>query len=125
MADHIGQQLDVYRLTHLVGHGGFADVYLGEHIYLGTRAAIKVLHIRLANEDFEKFRTEAKTIAHLEHPHIVRVLDFNIVGNTPFLVLEYAPKGTLRDRHSRGSRVSLTDIVSYVKQVAAALQFAL
>ena len=39
-----GQQLGNYRLIHLLGQGGFADVYLGEHIYLDTPAAIKVLH---------------------------------------------------------------------------------
>lgn len=43
MADRIGQQLGNYRLKSLLGHGGFAEVYLGEHIFLKTQAAIKVL----------------------------------------------------------------------------------
>ncbi len=43
MSDRIGQQLANYRLISLLGQGGFADVYLGEHIYLNTLAAIKVL----------------------------------------------------------------------------------
>ena len=59
MALQIGQQLGNYRLVSLLGHGGFADVYLGEHIHLKTRAAIKVLHTQLASEDVEKFRNEA------------------------------------------------------------------
>ena len=43
MADLIGQQLGRYHLVRLIGQGGFADVYLGEHIHLNTQAAIKVL----------------------------------------------------------------------------------
>ncbi len=75
MADLVGQQLGNYQLIRLLGEGGFAEVYLGEHIHLGTQAAIKVLHTQLADDDIDKFRTEARTIARLVHPHIVRVLD--------------------------------------------------
>src|SRR6266446_8425610 len=99
MDDRIGQQLGNYRLLRLLGQGGFAEVYLGEHIYLDTAAAIKVLHTQLDSDDVEHFRTEARTIARLMHPHIVRVLDFGLEGLTPFLVMDYAPNGTLRQRH--------------------------
>ena len=47
MSDRIGQQLGNYQLLRLLGEGGFAQVYLGEHIHLGTEAAIKVLHMQL------------------------------------------------------------------------------
>ncbi len=65
---------------------------------------------------------EAKTIAHLVHSHIVRVLDFGVEDNTPFLAMDYAPNGTLRQRHPRGTYLPLTTIVPYVEQVAEALQ---
>ncbi|GAC1389858.1 MAG: hypothetical protein NVS4B11_22040 [Ktedonobacteraceae bacterium] len=65
MADWVGRQLGNYQLTRLLGKGGFAEVYLGEHIHLGTQAAIKVLHTQLGGEDIDKFRTEARTIARL------------------------------------------------------------
>ena len=42
MADRTGQRLGNYRLTQLLGRGGFAEVYLGEHVRLGTLAAVKV-----------------------------------------------------------------------------------
>src|SRR5437660_708206 len=124
MTHHIGQQLGNYRLTRLLGKGGFAQVYLGEHLHLGTQAAIKVLQTQLTNNDVEAFRTEARTIAHLVHPHIVRVLEFGVEGKTPYLVMDYAPRGTLRQRHPRGVPLPLGLIVSYVKQVADALQYA-
>ncbi len=124
MADRIGQKLGNYRLVRLLGQGGFAEVYLGEHIYLETPAAIKVLHAQLADDDVGQFRTEARMIARLVHPHIVRVLEFGVEGSTPFLVIDYAPNGTLRTRYTRGSVLPLPTIVSYVEQLADALQYA-
>ncbi len=125
MADRIGQQLGNYRVLSFIGHGGFADVYLGEHIYLKTQVAIKLLQSKVATpDDLDNFLKEAQTIAHLIHPNIVRVTDFGVDNETPFLVMDYAANGTLRQRHPRGSILPLPTIVSYVKQVAAALQHA-
>jgi serine/threonine protein kinase len=124
MANRIGQQLGNYRLTRLLGAGGFAEVYLAEHIHLDTLAAIKVLHSQLTSEDVEQFRAEARTLARLVHPQIVRLLDFGIEGNTPYLVMDYAPSGTFRQRHPRGAALPLSTIVPYVSQVAEALQYA-
>ncbi len=77
MTDRVGQRLGNYRLTRLLGRGGFAEVYLGEHLRLHTQAAVKVLYTRLATPaEVEGFEKEAQTIAHLKHPHIVCVLDF-------------------------------------------------
>src|SRR5256712_13576420 len=95
----LGRQIGNYRLLRLLGQGGFADVYLGEHLYLKTQAAIKVLHTQITHDNMESFITEAQTIARLRHPHIIRVLDFGVQDNTPFLVMDYAPNGTLRQLH--------------------------
>ncbi len=122
--NRVGQQLGNYRLISILGEGRFAEVYLGEHILLGTQAAVKVLHTQLTNEHIEAFRIEARTIAHLVHPHIVRVLEFGVEGRTPFLVIDYAPKGTLRQLHPKGTALAIATIVTYVKQVADALQYA-
>lgn len=119
-----GYQLGNYRLTRLLGHGGYANVYLGEHIYLNTLAAIKVLQVQLGDGEQEQFLNEARMIAHLVHPHIIRVLDFGIQGTTPFIVMDYAPNGTLRQRHPNGTRLPLSTIVTYVRQIASALQYA-
>ncbi len=124
MADRVGQQLGNYRLIRLLGHGGFAEVYLGEHIYLKSQAAIKVLYTQLTKEDLDRFLTEGRTLVQLVHPHIVRILEFGLEGETPFLVMDYAPNGSLRQLHPKGSVLPLTTIVDYVKQVADALQYA-
>src|SRR5207253_2695776 len=111
MADRVGHQLGNYRLLRLLGEGGFAEVYLGEHIHLGTQAAIKILHTQLSSESVDEFRNEARTIARLVHPNIVRVLEFGIEGKTPFLVMDFASNGTLRQRHPKGTILPLTSVV--------------
>src|SRR5258707_6013481 len=119
-----GQHIGNYRLVQLLGRGGFAEVYLAEHIHLNTQAAVKLLNTHLANEGIEGFRNEARMIAGLVHPHIVRVLDFGVENSVPYLVMDYAPNGTLRQRHAKGSRLPLQLVVSYVQQIAGALQYA-
>ncbi len=113
-----------YQLGVRLGTGGFADVYIGEHIHLKTQCAVKVLHTLLSGEDIEKFRDEARLVAHLEHPNILKVRDFDLEDSTPFLVMDYAPHGSLRQRHLRGERLPLSTLVSYVQQIADALQYA-
>jgi len=87
MADRSGQQLGNYHLLRLLGRGGFAEVYLGQHIYLHSLAALKILQIDLNDQDVERFVKEARTLASLTHPHIIRVLDFAVEHGTPFLVM--------------------------------------
>lgn len=122
--DLIGQQFGNYRLVSLLGQGGFADVYLGEHVHLRTQAAIKLLRTRLTNDEREKFLTEARIIAHLEHPNIIRVWDFGVENGLPYLVMARAFNGTLRQRYPKGSRLAPEEIIPYVKQVADALHYA-
>ncbi|EFH79868.1 serine/threonine-protein kinase [Ktedonobacter racemifer] len=119
-----GQRLGNYRLERLLGRGGFAEVYLGRHIHLQRPAAIKILQAHLSEREIDGFRQEAQIIAMLEHPHIVRIHDFDVQDGVPFLVMEYLPNGTMRQRHAKGERVPLPSVVSYVRQVADALQFA-
>src|SRR6266566_5103595 len=124
MRDYVGQQLGNYQLLQLLGQGHWGSVYLGEHLHLRTQAAIKVLHGPWSDSEVEGFLSEARTLARLRHPHIVRVLDFGVQEGTPFLVMEYAAGGTLRQLHPKGTRLPLQIVVSYVKQVASALQYA-
>lgn len=124
MADRVGKHLGKYRLLRLLGRGGFAEVYLGEHLQLHMQAAVKVLDTNLESGDLEDFLREARTIAQLKHPHIVRVLDFGAEEDTPFLILDYAPNGSLRQRHPKGMQLPLELITRYTRQIADALQHA-
>jgi serine/threonine protein kinase len=113
-----------YRLLRLLGRGGQALVYLGEHRYLKRFAAIKVLRTLLDEQKEQQFSTEARLLANLSHPHIVRVLEFGIEQGTPFLVMDYAPQGSLLTLFPRGSRLTLTQVVDYTTQIASALHYA-
>jgi predicted ATPase/serine/threonine protein kinase/DNA-binding CsgD family transcriptional regulator len=124
MIDPVGQSFGNYRLVRLIGRGAFADVYLAEHRYLEITATIKILRVHLEQDAHAQFLHEARTIAHLQHLHIVHVLDFGFQDQTPYLVMEYASHGSLRTFHPPGSRLPLETIVSYVQQVASALQHA-
>src|SRR6266702_8040960 len=124
MVDLIGQQVGNYKIIRRLGEGGFAEVYLGEHIYLKSLAAIKILSVQFGDSEKASFLAEARTLVNLKHPHIVQVLDYGIEGRTPFLVMEYAPLGTLRQLHPKDTRLSPATIVTYVKQIASALQYA-
>ena len=123
--DQVGQRFGDYWLRRRLGGGGFGDVYLGEHVQTKSLAAVKVLHIRLTrSEDLRAFINEVRTFR-LQHPHIVRVLDVGIASDeTPFLVMAYAPNGTLRDQHPKGTRLLLSTVLAYVVPLASALQYA-
>ena len=123
MTKHLGQRLGNYRLMQLLGQGGFAEVYLGEHVFLGTYAAIKLLQVHLDDEEMESFLREARTLAGLTHPNILRIIEFGVENNIPYLVMDYASNGTLRQRHPRGSILPISLVLFYIKQIASALQY--
>lgn len=124
MVNRVGQQFGNYHILRLLGRGGFAEVYLGEHRYLKSYAALKMLRASLTDKQASMFLSEAQTLVRLRHSNIVRVLEFAVEQGTAVLVMDYAPRGTLRSLHSHGSRLSLATTVLYVKQIAAALQYA-
>ena len=124
MADRIGQHFGDYRLVRLIGQGDFGEVYLGEHLRHSGQAAIKVLHTRLRDVDALHFLSEECRIYNLQHPNMVRLLDYDFKDDIPFLIMDYLPEGTLRKRYPEGTCLPLADILSYVKQVADVLQYA-
>src|SRR5689334_15353041 len=124
MTDRVGQQLGNYQLVRLLGRGAQAEVYLGEHRYLHSHAALKVLYASLDDIHAEQFLAEAQTLARLVHPSIVRVLEFTVEQGTPVLIMDYAHEGTMRERYPLGARVPLATVVSAVSQVASALHYA-
>lgn len=124
MDERIGQQLGNYRLISFLGQGAFAKVYLAEHVLLRNKVAIKLLHTHLDTDSSEQFVSEARIIASLTHANIVRVFDFNVENGVPYIVEDYAPNGTIRQKHPKGTRIPLAAVIKYTEQVANALQYA-
>lgn len=122
MMDVPRRQLGNYHLIREIGHGGFATVYLAKHLHLKHYAAVKVL--TSLNTEIEVFRREAQTIMDLSHQNIVRVFDFGIEGGTAFIVMDYAPYGSLRLQYPRYTVVPIEVVLSYARQIASALHFA-
>jgi len=113
-----------YHLLRQLGSGGSAHVYLAEHIYLKSLMALKLLTLSSAHhEEVQHFQLEARILAHLRHQHIVRALDFGWERGVPFLVMEYAPGGTLQLAFPLGKALPISSILPAVLQVASALQF--
>jgi serine/threonine protein kinase len=96
---------------------------LGEHLHLNFPVAIKILSEHFTQNEMKKFLVHGSTLAQLKHPHIVQVIESGLHDTTPFLVMDYAPNGNLRERHPKGTRVPLETVVSYVQQIAGALDY--
>ncbi len=125
MGDRSGEQFGNHRLIRLLGQGGFANVYLGEHVLMGTQAAVKVLDdpgVTMADKD--DFLQEARFISRLNSPNIVRFFEFGKRASDDilYLVMEYMPRGNIRQLHPEGSIISFPIVISYIKQLASALQ---
>jgi tetratricopeptide (TPR) repeat protein len=109
-----------------IGRGGMGQIYLAEDRELGRKVAIKILDDRFAgNEQLrERFKREALTAARLSgHPHVVTIFDVGESQGRPFIVMEYLPGGTLRDRTRQGP-VEPADALSWLGQAAEALDAA-
>jgi serine/threonine protein kinase len=120
-ATHLGQQFGSYRIESPLGRGAFAAVFLGRHLYLDTNAAIKILHRQFVGFERQLFSSEARMAARLVHPYIVRVLEYGVQFDRPYLVMDYAPGGSLGQ--FRGTRLPLTLVVHYAKQIASGLDY--
>src|ERR1700749_1414686 len=105
ISDSIGRVLGKrYRLLSALGTRASAHVYLAEDVSLQRHVAVKVLQPGLATDEafLKGFRAEARSVASLNHPHVLRVFDWGEDTDGPYLVLEYLGGGSQRgllDRH--------------------------
>ena len=114
-----------YRLDKLIGEGGFASVFLATDLELGRQVAIKVLEPNWIKDKelLTRFRTEARAIAALDHPNILKIYDLGVVKGAPYLVMPYISGGTLATRMKQGP-LTLDEIGFYLDQIGAALDYA-
>jgi len=128
--DLTGRTLGKYRLTEKLGQGGMAQVYRAYQADLDRYVAIKVLHPHLTgDEEFAtRFRREARVVAALEHPNILRVYDVGTENGLAFLVMEYLQgtslKAEWRDLDCRRERMELSRVGQIVAALADALDYA-
>lgn len=123
MNGDIIKQVGHYKLLRQVGQGGFSNVYLGEHIHLGTQVAIKILKRPMVQRWRWQFRREARIAASLQHPHISPVLDFGIWKGAPYLVMPMAGGGSLREEYGDGTAPGFETMLAYLEQIASALEY--
>ncbi len=112
-----------YELIRFIGRGGSANVYLARHVHLRTLHAIKFLKTPLARKGQRKFLEEARLVATLENEYIVRIQDYGVYKGIPYIVMSYAPHGSLRDQYARGTQLSFEMILNYLEQIAEALDY--
>src|SRR5687768_675064 len=98
-----------------------ASVWLAHDQRLDRPVAVKVMADTLAGDErwLERFRREAHAAARLSHPHIVKVFDYGMEDERPYLVMQYLPGGTLADRIASGERV---DVPGLARDLLEALQ---
>jgi serine/threonine protein kinase len=124
-----GRKFGNYRIEKEIARGGFGSVYLTQHEYLTERrAVIKLLQGVYLSEPQERegFIREAQILERLKHPHILPIYDVGIENEQPYIIAEYAPNGTLRERIARqnGNPLSLETTLAILSQIAAGLQHA-
>src|SRR5581483_1924018 len=122
-----GFRLGPYKVLSQLGRGGMAQVYLGEHVRMHRKVALKVLAPRYALDPavVEQFYREGRAVAAVDHPNIVRAYDIGRDKNTHFLVLEYIEGQTLAERLARaGGWLPVAEACGYAMQAAAGLQHA-
>ena len=116
---------DRYAIERELGQGGMATVYLAQDLRHDRQVAIKVLRADLAAViGAERFLREIKTIAHLQHPHIVGLIDSGEVGGTAYYVMPFVEGESLRDRLRREKQLPVGDTVRLATEVASALDYA-
>lgn len=118
-----------YRLISELASGAFGRVYLAQHALLTNRlAAIKLMHIsHLGNaEELIRFLVEPQFLETLKHPYVLPVIDAGIYEGLPYLVTQYAAKGSLRDLLKRQPTIPLPTVeaITILSQIGQALQYA-
>ena len=123
--DELGRRLPELESFELIGPGGMGAVYKARHRKLDRSVAVKVLHTHLQEDPSfaERFVREARMLARLDHPNIVRVYDFGHRDGINYLVMELVEGVTLRQTMAGGG-LSPAEALAMVPRICEALQYA-
>jgi serine/threonine protein kinase len=114
-----------YRLINSIGEGGLGEVFVAEDTKFvpPRRVAVKVLHSKFLHdpEMVAQLRQEAGVMAQFAHPHILRILDFDVTLDHAYIVSEYAPNGSLKDKIKAGTTEEPQVAARYLEKIAEAL----
>ncbi len=126
--DLTGQHFGGYKLEELVGTGGMASIYKGFDETLSRWVAIKVVPVQAVDGTEEvllaRFRQEARAIAALRHRNILTIYSYGEEAGWAYIVMEYVPGGSLKDRLESGQPFTWEQALSVVIPVSQALAFA-
>ncbi|MGZ4315683.1 MAG: protein kinase domain-containing protein [Gaiellaceae bacterium] len=123
----VGERIaDRYELEEVVGHGGMSTVYKAHDSLLERNVALKVLHQQYnEDEDFvERFKHEARSVAQLQHPNIVTVIDRGEEDGRQYIVFEFIDGENLKELVVRKGRLDLRDALEIANEIAHGLAFA-
>lgn len=128
MTDLTGHTIGRYQILEPLGSGGMAIVYKAYDTRLDTEVAVKVIRTEniqpiVLERSLKRFEREAKSLARLTHPNIVKVTDYGEYQGKPFLVMEYLPGGMLKERLQLGT-FSWQDSVRLLLPITHALEYA-
>ncbi len=114
---------DRFQLIRELGHGAMGSVWLAHHLTLEVRCAVKFIAGEFVSDPKYRaqFHLEAHTVAKVQSPHVVRVLDHDICGDAPYIALEYLDGEDLRARLLRERRLSPLATHKVVSQIARGL----
>jgi len=116
---------DRYRIERELGQGGMATVYLAQDLKHDRKVAVKVLRPELAAViGAERFLSEIKTTANLQHPHILPLHDSGQADSFLFYVMPFVEGESLRDRLTREKQLPIKDAIRIATEVAGALDYA-
>ena len=127
MATIIGQSLGRYHILEQLGEGGMATVYKAYDTHLERDVAVKIIRKSAFGSEvmermLKRFEREAKALSKLTHPNIVGVIDYGDYEGSPYIVMEYLPGGTLKQR--LGKPIPWQEAARLLLPIARALQFA-
>lgn len=114
-----------YKFTTLIGKGGFAEVFLVEHVKFQTPFVAKVMTVdpSEAEKTWEIFDAETKALSTLNHPHIIRLYEHFQIGVQFYYILEYCPNGSLHDEIQETHGLSYPRFVTLASQIVSALAY--